>query len=177
MATSVELYEDNSGSVYLGTVDATWSLGRVTPDMHGQFAADAHAVLTGEWGPSEAGGQTEAGPDGVELVATYTGSGRWTVHRDRDLSPAAHLYISGPLCTSCGKPTTAGLGVNADPTCPDCFSEYQADADKDALDQIQHILRDPQWGAGMLEDIAEILQRTGRSTDNLPDDEPTWDRH
>lgn len=49
--------------------------------------------------------------------------------------------------------------------------------DAAALGQIQHILRDPEWGAGMLEDIAEILQRTGRGTDNLPDDEPTWNRH
>lgn len=163
MATSVELYEDNSGSVYLGTVDATWSLGRVTPDMHGQFAADAHAVLTGEWAPSEADGQTEAGPDGLELVATYRGPGNWTVHRDRDQNPVAHLYIAGPLCSSCGKPTTTGLEVNAEPTCSSCASEYQDDTDRDALDRIAELLQGRR-GATTLNEISRIVAGTGRTT-------------
>lgn len=46
-----------------------------------------------------------------------------------------------------------------------------------ALDAIALILRDPDWGVGMLEDIALILRRTGRSVENLPGDVPTWDRH
>jgi hypothetical protein len=57
--------------------------------------------------------------------------------------------------------------------CPAPF----ADVTSEALDAIQLMLRDPEWGVGMLEDIAEIVQRTGRSTDNLPGDPPTWARH
>jgi hypothetical protein len=49
--------------------------------------------------------------------------------------------------------------------------------DAEALDAIQHMLRDPQWGVAMLEDIAAQVRETGRSTENLPGDEPTWDRH
>ena len=48
--------------------------------------------------------------------------------------------------------------------------------DNNALNQIANMLRDPDWGVGMLEDIAELVKRTGRSLDN-PDDTPTWDRH
>ena len=32
-----------------------------------------------------------------------------------------------------------------------------------ALDVIAHMLRDPEWGVGMLEDIADITSATGRS--------------
>ena len=53
----------------------------------------------------------------------------------------------------------------------------QQQADRAALDRIQHMLRDPEWGVGMLEDIADIIRGTGREVENLPDDEPTWDRH
>lgn len=45
-----------------------------------------------------------------------------------------------------------------------------------ALDNIALILRDPDWGAGMLEDIAEIVAHTGRDLSNA-DEVPTWDRH
>jgi hypothetical protein len=44
-----------------------------------------------------------------------------------------------------------------------------------ALDRIATMLQDPEWGSGMLEDIAEEVQRTGRSLDG--DGDPTWDRH
>lgn len=46
-----------------------------------------------------------------------------------------------------------------------------------ALDAIAEMLRDPQWGAGMLEDIAELVQKTGRTVDNYPDERSTWIRH
>lgn len=46
----------------------------------------------------------------------------------------------------------------------------------DALDYIAEMLRDPDWGVGMLEDIARIVTATGRNLDN-PDEVPTWDRH
>lgn len=35
--------------------------------------------------------------------------------------------------------------------------------DADTLDAIAHMLRDPEWGVGMLEDIAELVRDTGRS--------------
>jgi hypothetical protein len=50
-------------------------------------------------------------------------------------------------------------------------------ADSDVLDQIQEMLRDPEWGAGMLEDIRALVERTGRSCENYPDGRPTWARH
>lgn len=56
--------------------------------------------------------------------------------------------------------------------------------DADALDQICHWLRDPDWGVGMLEDIAATVEATGRDCTPLPDpDDPTgeglatWPRH
>lgn len=52
-----------------------------------------------------------------------------------------------------------------------------AHVDGFALDEIAEILRDPSWGAGMLEDIADIVNDTGRTTDNYPDNRPAWDRH
>lgn len=49
--------------------------------------------------------------------------------------------------------------------------------DSTALKQIQEMLRDPDWGSGMLEDIAEIVEQTGRTTKNYPDERSTWGRH
>jgi hypothetical protein len=49
--------------------------------------------------------------------------------------------------------------------------------DAAALSAIQYMLRDPDWGVGMLEDIAEIVGSTGRTVENYPDDRPTWNRH
>lgn len=46
-----------------------------------------------------------------------------------------------------------------------------------ALDEIAEMLRDPDWGVGMLEDIADIVRRAGRSVENYPDERPTWGRH
>lgn len=46
-----------------------------------------------------------------------------------------------------------------------------------ALDEIAEMLRDPEWGVGMLEDIGDIVRRTGRNVENYPDDRPTWERH
>ncbi len=47
--------------------------------------------------------------------------------------------------------------------------------DRAGLDSIADMLRDPEWGSGMLEDIAQIVQNTGRDTEG--DGTPTWDRH
>jgi hypothetical protein len=50
-----------------------------------------------------------------------------------------------------------------------------ATSDARALDAIAEILRDPDWAAGMLEDIAAIVGDTGRDVGG--DGTPTWDRH
>lgn len=49
--------------------------------------------------------------------------------------------------------------------------------DQQALDEIQEMLRDPEWGVGMLEDIRELVERTKRSCANYPDERATWGRH
>lgn len=49
------------------------------------------------------------------------------------------------------------------------------DRDRYALDQIAHWLRDPEWGVGMLEDIAETVAATGR--DLAGSTVSTWVRH
>jgi hypothetical protein len=45
--------------------------------------------------------------------------------------------------------------------------------DADALDRMNAILSDPDWGVGMLEDLHEIL----RSTNREKIAGATWDRH
>ena len=45
-----------------------------------------------------------------------------------------------------------------------------------ALDRIAGILRDPEWGVGMLEDIAEAVVSSGRSLEN-PTAASSWTRH
>jgi predicted RNA-binding Zn-ribbon protein involved in translation (DUF1610 family) len=44
-----------------------------------------------------------------------------------------------------------------------------------ALDAIAQLLRDPRWGLAMLEDIGELVTRTGR--DLTGDGSTTWHRH
>ena len=53
----------------------------------------------------------------------------------------------------------------------------QVELDQNAIDRIQEMLRDPDWGVGMLEDIADLIRRTGREVENYPDDRSTWERH
>jgi hypothetical protein len=48
-------------------------------------------------------------------------------------------------------------------------------SDDQALNAIQRILQDPDWDSGMLPDIREIVDDTGRSCEG--DGAPTWDRH
>jgi hypothetical protein len=62
----------------------------------------------------------------------------------------------------------------------ECGCDYADDGaarDAKALDAIQEMLRDPEWGTGMLEDIAGLVLGTGRTTDNYADNRPTWGRH
>ena len=60
----------------------------------------------------------------------------------------------------------------------------RTDTDQRVLNAVAWMLCDPEWGAGMLEDIADLVRQTGRSVDNIPDpDDPeseglaTWERH
>ena len=39
----------------------------------------------------------------------------------------------------------------------------QAHLDAVALDRIAHMLRNPQWGVGMLEDLGDLVSDTGRT--------------
>lgn len=91
--------------------------------------------------------------------------------------------------------------MSRDPLAPTAAETTTAVGDRDTLDAIADMLRDPQWGVGMLEDIAELVSCTGRSIQGTcascdhPADEfsgectadgcacprhepqPTWDRH
>lgn len=62
---------------------------------------------------------------------------------------------------------------------PDQYAQIAAkltgEADAIALDRINHILSDPEWGVGMLEDICAIVRGTGRV--DVSEGRPTWDRH
>jgi hypothetical protein len=49
--------------------------------------------------------------------------------------------------------------------------------DRKGLDEIAEMLRDPEWGVGMLEDIRDLVNRTGRTCENYDDDRSTWGRH
>lgn len=53
--------------------------------------------------------------------------------------------------------------------------------DQQALAGIAEMLCDPEWGVGMLEDIADIIRATGRSVEDIigADGESvsTWGRH
>ena len=44
-------------------------------------------------------------------------------------------------------------------------AEEVAFADRKALDRIAWILASPDWSVGMLEDIAEIVEKAGHTTD------------
>jgi hypothetical protein len=48
--------------------------------------------------------------------------------------------------------------------------------ESEALDAITRIFRDPQWGVGMLEDIAETVASTGRNLES-PNEDSTCERH
>jgi hypothetical protein len=108
-----------------------------------------------------------------------------------------------PDCAHCGYPVRHGSGaaVTCDACGPFCCEDHhrrhpaytshdlgtapavpaappeRATRDASALDRIAGILRDPEWGVGMLEDIGEIVTGTGRSIASLPGNEPAWGRH
>jgi hypothetical protein len=49
--------------------------------------------------------------------------------------------------------------------------------DGEVLALICYLLRAPEWGSGMLEDIRALVDRTGRNCENYEDDRATWKRH
>lgn len=51
----------------------------------------------------------------------------------------------------------------------------KATRDAEQLDAIAEILRDPDWGVGMLEDIAVLVRQSGRDVEG--DGSSTWGRH
>jgi hypothetical protein len=92
--------------------------------------------------------------------------------------------------------------MSRNPIAPAAAEATTAVTDGRALDGIAHMLRDPEWGVGMLEDIADLVSGTGRSIQGVcaacshpayntfderceadgcacPRHEqgPTWDRH
>lgn len=81
-----------------------------------------------------------------------------------------------PANWSPGARIEAGTAAVVEGVLREGFGDAQALSDLQALDLIAYMLRDPDWGVGMLEDIAELVTRTGRSLEN-PTDEATWFRH
>lgn len=114
-----------------------------------------------------------------EAGAWWTGSAPYGFHISKIRLDGLPPLIGGEPCLMCGDPTVPEDGG---PLCTACEAAQELlpaaqPADGQALDEIQHMLRDPQWGVGMLEDIAVIVGRTGRDVANLPGDPPTWARH
>jgi hypothetical protein len=140
-------------------------------------------------------------PDGCDCAdchRTINGTDPYDHSLAKDTRNAAVLVDEE--CLHCGYPILAGSGavVRCDMCgvfcCEDHHQRHPAYARHDvaanrsaaratraardaaALDNIAHMLRDPEWGVGMLEDIAAIVGDTERSLDN-PSGEPTWMRH
>ena len=103
-AQRIDLFEDNSGAVYLrrGNDDTVWAFG-LAPD-EGQFAKDAAAWHAGDWEPSEADGQSQI-PEADRLdlthIATWWPDGIVDVLKDETATPAAgaggRSYVGIPL--------------------------------------------------------------------------------
>lgn len=89
---------------------------------------------------------------------------------DDDNEGFTHLDESA-LCNGASEPTELA------PAKGSSALSVRTKTDADALDVIAHILRDPEWSSGMLEDIAEAVVATGRNLDALPGNESTWIRH
>jgi hypothetical protein len=135
----------------------------------------------------------QGAPNGEAGARPLTASGE----RLRELISMELIDLSSLACPGCHEPVddgNEGFVHMADGT-PLCRGEIEPvevihpDAipvvattgrtmgDTDALDAIAHLLRDPKWAFGMLEDIATFVVATGRSVQNLPDDPSTWIRH
>ena len=69
----VQIYEDNSGAVYIGPADVSyaWALGPVTLDLAGRAASDAQAWQDGDWKPGD-GDVTPAQVADLPVIATWS---------------------------------------------------------------------------------------------------------
>jgi hypothetical protein len=80
------------------------------------------------------------------------------------------------LITFCPPVLDALLRRNPHPAAlPDGHRPTAPATDALRLDAVANMLRDPEWGVGMLEDIADLVQSRGREIEGAG--EPTWDRH
>ncbi|MEV7675038.1 hypothetical protein [Streptomyces sp. NPDC088752] len=70
----VQVWEDNAGGVYLKLAGekTAWSMGPVTSDREGKFAADAEGWHAGEWRPGEHDEQPTESTEGLEHIATWS---------------------------------------------------------------------------------------------------------
>src|SRR4051812_15956969 len=68
--------------------------------------------------------------------------------------PLDHVGICAPCAPRPIEPTKCERCGRTDRLRPVPLSLTQAMADARAVDAIAHLLRDPEWGVGMLEDIA-----------------------
>lgn len=92
--TTIKLYEDNAGAVYLQRENGTtWNLGQVTPDMHGEFADTATAIADGTWEPNEDDGQTPGDAVGLDHIATWTQTDG--VRIEGKMGAGGSLYLHG----------------------------------------------------------------------------------
>lgn len=85
----VTIWEDNSGSVYLGRDNATWALGPVTADMHGKAASHAYSWCAGTWEPNEHDGQQAATREGLTQIATWAPDADMHIELDANAAPLA----------------------------------------------------------------------------------------
>ncbi len=106
--------------------------------------------------------------------------------RVRGSDGTIHGLTADSGSTWCAIPCDAWpVVLGGDVECRLCLRSLQAvpstpatDAARDAqaLDRIAHMLRNPAWEVGMLDDIAELVGRTGRNVDG-DGILSTWDRH
>lgn len=117
-------------------------------------------------------------PAGVVIVHDLISDQSWVATGDHQTDPAPELDI---LAESgiCEPPITIDELATAFPDRavePD-LDDRPKSTDENALDQIAACLRTPEWFVSMLEDIAEIVQRTGRDLADEPDPTQWWTKH
>lgn len=89
----VQVYEDNSGAVYLGPEDNSygWAVGPVTLDLAGRAEVDAHGWHFGDWRPAE--DLKPACVDELPIIATWNAErGLYSVARE-DIGAGGARYL------------------------------------------------------------------------------------
>lgn len=121
---------------------------------------DWHDIATTEQAFARAGLRRLAAQQEALFYNTHnTGTKREAGRRTAALTAAAE-HLAAPAHNSTTAPRYTGSGSLSD---------------SQAVERIAHWLRDPNWGAGMLEDIAAAITDTGRDLNG--DGNPTWGRH